>query len=174
MFRDDDGGWLNNGGYIVDVVTSAAVNAGVIRERSPSMRQSLRDKEEFVYSGEKREGGGISRREGTPVMEDNDPEVDEKEIERAMRERMARILFLFESQGVDTIVLGSYGTGVFRNRVEMVARIWKEMLVDAPHTANGSPGWEGKGRFRKSFRKVVFAVLGRETFEEFWRVFHGR
>ncbi|EIM80559.1 uncharacterized protein STEHIDRAFT_104844 [Stereum hirsutum FP-91666 SS1] len=126
VFRDDDGGWLDGGGYTVDVVTSAAVNAGVVRQNSQI---------------------------------DHDGEGDEVDIEWAMRERMARVLFLFEIQGVDTIVLGSFGTGVFRNRVNMVARIWKELL------------WKGTGRFRNSFGKVVFAVLGKETFEEFGRVF---
>lgn len=179
MFRDDDGGWLDGGGYTVDLVTSAAVNAGVVRQNSQSMRQSLRDKEDFIDEGEKSGAVGSNGREGTPEMECDDPEADERDIERAMRERMARVLFLFESQGVDTIVLGSFGTGVFRNRVNMVAMIWKEMLVERPgskedNLMDGSDAWRGKGRFRESFGKIVFAVLGRETFEEFRRVFEDK
>ena len=39
---------------------------------------------------------------------------DEVTIEAEMRERMARILFLFDQQGIRNVVLGSFGTGVFR------------------------------------------------------------
>lgn len=175
VFRDDDGGWLDGGGYTVDVVTSAAVNAGVVRQNSQSMRQSLMDKEDFVGEEEERREEPSNGREGTPEVDD-DGESDEVDIEWAMRERMARVLFLFEIQGVDTIVLGSFGTGVFRNRVNMVARIWKELLVERPDSnedepMDGSDKWKGTERFRDSFGKVVFAVLGKETFEEFRRVF---
>ncbi|KAH9042764.1 hypothetical protein EDB85DRAFT_2139299 [Lactarius pseudohatsudake] len=48
---------------------------------------------------------------------------------RTMRERMARILFLFEQRGLRNIVLGSFGTGVFRNDVGMVADIWFDLLA---------------------------------------------
>lgn len=79
----------------------------------------------------------------------------EADIEVAMRERMGRILFLCESQGATDLVLGSFGTGVFKNSVEMVSRVWKELLVD-----------EG-ARFKESFENVVLAVLGEETFKIF-------
>lgn len=75
-----------------------------------------------------------------------------------MKERMARLLFLFESQGVRDVVLGSFGTGVFRNKVSMVAGIWAELLL------------EDGARYKHSFERVVFAVLGRETFDEFKEV----
>jgi uncharacterized protein (TIGR02452 family) len=39
---------------------------------------------------------------------------EEVKIEAAMKERMARVLFLFSKQGVRNVVLGSFGTGVFR------------------------------------------------------------
>ena len=48
----------------------------------------------------------------------------EKKIEDAMRERMGRILALFEMKGATSLVLGSFGTGVLQNDVGMVARIW--------------------------------------------------
>jgi len=48
---------------------------------------------------------GVARRAG---------EGAEVRIEAAMRERMARVLFLFSQQGVRNVVLGSFGTGVFR------------------------------------------------------------
>ena len=84
---------------------------------------------------------------------------DESDLDAAMRERMARVLYLFERQGVRNLVLGSFGTGVFRNRVELVAEAWKELLVGK------------KARFRHSFDRVVFAILGNATYLTFQSVF---
>jgi len=80
FFRDDDGGWTEP--LEADVLVSAAVNAGVVRN-SLYGRVTGKDKEET-------------------------------RIEAAMKERMARILFLFSEQGVRNVVLGSFGTGVFQ------------------------------------------------------------
>jgi uncharacterized protein (TIGR02452 family) len=118
IIRDDGGGWTDP--LTVDVLTSPAVNAGVVLKKHP----------------------------GSEVT-----------VEEAMRERMGRILFLFEEQGVPDLVLGSFGTGVFRNDVGMVARIWAELLL--------SPG----ARYKDSFDNVLFAVLGRDTFKTFQDVF---
>lgn len=84
---------------------------------------------------------------------------EEPKIEAAMRERMARILFLFEIQGARDVVLGSFGTGVFRNDVTTVATIWADLLL--------VPG----ARFAGSFDHLVFAILGAETFATFKTVF---
>jgi uncharacterized protein (TIGR02452 family) len=81
-------------------------------------------------------------------------EAASERVREEMYERMARILFLFEVQGIDSIVLGSFGTGVFRNDVRMVAEFWLQLL---------RPG----SRFEKSFRNVVFGVIGHETFLKF-------
>ncbi|TFY60262.1 hypothetical protein EVJ58_g5265 [Rhodofomes roseus] len=127
VFRDDDGGWIEP--LDVDVLTSAAVNAGVVRQR-------LHDR--------------------------LDDAAVEGKVETVMRERMARILYLFEKQGVKSLVLGSFGTGVFRNNVNLVANVWADLLVE--------PG----ARFKSTFDHVVFAILGRATFEEFERVLEQR
>ena len=75
-------------------------------------------------------------------------------IESTMRERMARILRLFELKGSQTIVLGSFGTGAFGNDVGTIARIWAELL--------------GKGgRFEKSFAVVDFAIIDEGTLGTF-------
>ena len=108
----------------VDVITSAGVNAGVVRRY---LRQRKSEDESGIYA--------------------------------AMKERMARILFLFERHGVRHVVLGSFGTGVFRNSVEMVAGIWAELL-----TAEDA-------RFKHSFDHVYFAILGHSTFETFKNTF---
>lgn len=83
----------------------------------------------------------------------------EEEIARVMKERMARILYLFEQSGVPDLVLGSFGTGVFRNTVRVVASIWLDLLV-----VDGA-------RFKGSFDHVVFAILDRETYDEFQKTF---
>lgn len=47
-----------------------------------------------------------------------------------MRECMVRILFLFEQQGIQNIVLSSFGTGVFCNNVSMIADIRGAALIN--------------------------------------------
>ena len=87
-----------------------------------------------------------------------DPLLEQK-IEDTMRERMGRILELFEYRGARDLVLGSFGTGAFENDVGMVAKIWRELL------------YERGARFRESFNSVVFAIPDSRTLEEFDRVF---
>ncbi|KAI8978251.1 hypothetical protein BD414DRAFT_421992 [Trametes punicea] len=127
VFRNDSGDWVEP--IQVDVLTSPAVNAGIVRS--------------------------------TPHGRVAGPEVEVK-IEEVMRERMARILYLFEIKGVKSLVLGSFGTGVFRNNVKTIATIWADLLMG------------DNARFRESFDHVVFAILGKETYEEFKAVFESR
>ena len=122
VFRTDSGKLIEP--VQIDVVTSAAVNAGVVRRQVAG-------------------------------------EAEEVKIGEVMKERMGRILFLFETQGIKDLVLGSFGTGVFRNRVPLVAGIWAELLI--------APG----ARFTNSFDRVAFAILGHPTFVEFRDVFNG-
>ena len=84
----------------------------------------------------------------------------EVEIEKEMSERMGRILYLFECKGVRSIILGAFGTGVFRNSVTSVARIWAHLLL-LP-----------EARFKDSFDCVIFAISGEETFADFQRTFN--
>ncbi|TFK26269.1 hypothetical protein FA15DRAFT_297969 [Coprinopsis marcescibilis] len=120
LLRDDAGGW--HAPIEVEVVTSPAVNAGVVRRAAED-----EDAEELVISS-------------------------------TMKERMARILYLFEKQGIKNLVLGSFGTGVFQNRVQLVCELWVQLLI-------------GEGaRFGKSFDRVMFAVLGPPTFKTFQEV----
>jgi len=128
VFRDDAGAWLPP--HQIEVVTCAAVNAGVVRERA-----------------------------GESPNRDSDVGA---RIEGVMRERMARILFLFEQQGLRNVVLGSFGTGVFRNDVSMIADIWFDLLA------------EGGARFLHSFDRVVFGIIDKRTAERFKAVFESR
>ncbi|KAH9485758.1 hypothetical protein JR316_0002673 [Psilocybe cubensis] len=137
FFRSDSGEWLPP--IEVDVVSSAAVNAGVVRRRF-RINQDLEAGEE----------DGNAR----------DENMVEQDISAAMRERMGRILSVFERHNVRNLVLGSFGTGVFRNKVEVVADIWKNLLVG------------DNARFKHSFDRVVFAVLGHATFQVFQQTFY--
>jgi uncharacterized protein (TIGR02452 family) len=83
----------------------------------------------------------------------------ERDIRRAMRERMARVLFLFERRRVRHLVLGSFGTGVFQNDVATVAQLWAELLC--------GPG----ARFARSFQYVAFAVMDSPTYLQFKHAF---
>lgn len=76
-----------------------------------------------------------------------------------MRERMGRILALFEDRGDKWLVLGSYGTGVFRNHVETVAKIWADLLL------------REDSRFNGAFERVDFAIVGNDTYERFVAAF---
>lgn len=126
LFRDDAGSWLEP--LSVDILTSAAVNAGDLRAKNRTSNATKRA-------------------------------ALESRIETEMKERMARIVHLFTLKGVRNLVLGSFGTGVFQNNVELVVNLWKELLV-----GSNAP-------FEGSFDRVVFAVLGRKTFETFESVF---
>ncbi|KAJ3541053.1 hypothetical protein NMY22_g4048 [Coprinellus aureogranulatus] len=83
----------------------------------------------------------------------------EKRIEETMKERMGRILELFEHRGASNLVLGSFGTGVFQNDVRMVAKTWRQLLRD--------PG----ARFRFSFNNILFAIPDASTAQEFKGIF---
>ncbi|KDQ12133.1 hypothetical protein BOTBODRAFT_135022 [Botryobasidium botryosum FD-172 SS1] len=86
----------------------------------------------------------------------------EDKIEREMTERMGRLLYLFEKEGVKDIVLGSFGTGVFRNNVSVIARMWADLLA--------VPG----ARFGSSFERVMFAIIDERTLAEFETAFNAR
>ncbi|KAF8149546.1 hypothetical protein B0H34DRAFT_667763 [Crassisporium funariophilum] len=114
LFRDDHGEWLPPIG--VDVLTSPAVNAGLVRK--------------------------LKRRSKSEI---------EGRIQEVMKERMGRILALFENQGARNLVLGSFGTGVFQNDVTDMAQIWQELLH--------APG----ARFATSFDNIYFTIPDPKT-----------
>ena len=61
--------------------------------------------------------------------------VSNKECDDAMRSRIRHILFAAIEEGVETIILGAYGCGVFKNDPKTVAQIFKEELVGCPFKA---------------------------------------
>jgi uncharacterized protein (TIGR02452 family) len=127
FFRDEDAKWTKP--ISIEVLTSAAVNAGEVRKSNHARQRGA--------------------------------DATEKEIITVMRERMGRILYLFEIKGVKNLVLGSFGTGVFRNEVNVIARLWAELL--------SGPA----SRFGRSFDRVFFAILGKKTYVDFANAFNG-
>jgi uncharacterized protein (TIGR02452 family) len=67
-------------------------------------------------------------------------------LEPAMRRRAELVLRTAQGHGVDKLVLGAWGCGVFRNDPRMVARIFSELLCL-------------NGPFDGVFTEVVFAVF---------------
>jgi uncharacterized protein (TIGR02452 family) len=106
VFRDDAGELLYQP-YLLSILTSAAPNAGAIRQNTPEL---------------------------------------EAQIPAVFRERAQYVLALAASKGVDALILGAWGCGVFRNDPTMVARTFAELL---------RPGGDWHGRFAT----VRFAVL---------------
>lgn len=63
-----------------------------------------------------------------------------------MEKRMSKILGMFAYLRCETIILGAYGCGVFRNSPATVAEIWNKLL---------------RGKFNGIFRTVCFSILDR-------------
>lgn len=108
VFRTDEGTLLAEP-YTVDFITSAAPNAGVIRQNEPQQEAS---------------------------------------IEGVLHERGGKLLALAASQGCETLLLGAWGCGVFRNDPPMVAEMFRAQLGP-------------EGPFWGRFLHVHFAVLDR-------------
>ena len=68
------------------------------------------------------------------------------QIPTVMTERTAKVLALAVSKGHETIILGAWGCGVFRNEPATIASIFREVLF-------------GEMRFIERFKRVVFAVF---------------
>nr|GAT58114.1 predicted protein [Mycena chlorophos] len=124
--RDDAGAWLAP--VTADVLTSAAVNANTLHR-------------------------WLNVPSSAPL-----PDEARIEVEGIMRARMARILSAFARNldGKSTIILGSFGTGAFRNNVDFVARTWAELL---------------QGPFKDVFARVVFAVIDDGSWKMFKEMF---
>lgn len=69
------------------------------------------------------------------------------QIQAVLSRRAEKVLLLAAAQGHDTLVLGAWGCGVFRNDPQDVAGVFAELL--------------GRPAFARSFRRVVFAIYDR-------------
>ena len=69
--------------------------------------------------------------------------VSDEEAERAMQHRIDSVLYAAWDQGVEVLVLGAFGCGVFGNDLVSVSRQFAKLL---------------KGKYKNCFREAVFAV----------------
>ncbi|KAH6910241.1 hypothetical protein BKA70DRAFT_1466652 [Coprinopsis sp. MPI-PUGE-AT-0042] len=139
----DDAGMA--GPLEVDMITSPAVNAGDVRNKYD--RKRWRKDEDEAGDAWKQDKSGKwaknkAKKASKPKATEDDsdesaselPEAKSKEeleemIDAEMYERMARVLYLCQIQSIPNLVLGSFGTGVFRNDVKTVADMWMRLLV---------------------------------------------
>lgn len=87
-------------------------------------------------------------------------DADDQQIESVMKGRIRYILDVAALHGHQTIVLGAYGCGVFRNDPAKVAEYFHDVLVR-----------EG---FKHSFERIVFAVLDRTAGQKTFKAFEDR
>lgn len=79
-------------------------------------------------------------------------------IEPTLRRRTELVLSIASMHGVEHLVLGAWGCGVFRNEPRMVAKIFAEFL-------------QTPGKFAGAFQSVTFAVLDRSPDQSTYRAF---
>lgn len=79
-------------------------------------------------------------------------------IEKTMLNRIDKILALFYANNIDTLILGAWGCGVFRNNPEDIARYFAHFL-------------SSKGKYACAFNNIIFAVLDRSKNKENYRAF---
>lgn len=66
------------------------------------------------------------------------------ETEEVFRKRIDKVLAIASKQKVDTLILGAWGCGVFRNEPNDVANLFKDIISK---------------KYAGAFKKIVFAVL---------------
>lgn len=78
----------------------------------------------------------------------------QRRIDEVMMERIRYVLAVSEQHHVDTLILGAWGCGVFRNHPEDIARNFRDVLRE-------KPGF--------NIPNIVFAILDRDgkTYEVF-------
>lgn len=79
-------------------------------------------------------------------------------IEPALRRRAELVLTIAQAHGIERLILGAWGYGVFRNDPKLVAAVFADLLKPT-------------GKFSNVFSQVVFAVFDRSTGETTYRAF---
>jgi hypothetical protein len=82
---------------------------------------------------------------------------DPEATRNAMTERVRRLLHVFKANGHDSLVLGAFGCGVFKNNPFDVAVIFRQHLQS--------------NAYKNSFKRIVFAVLNANMCRVFEQVF---
>lgn len=92
---------------------------------------------------------GVVRRQGTKE--------DKKAINAVMKRRIEKILLVAAKYEHETLILGAFGCGVFKNKPDDVANLFKEVLH--------------QDTFRTQFKKIVFATYDSTHEEKTYRTF---
>ncbi|MEP6929685.1 MAG: TIGR02452 family protein, partial [Flavobacterium sp.] len=83
------------------------------------------------------------------------------ETEQTFKKRMDKVLAIASQQKNDTIILGAWGCGVFRNEPKDVAHLFKEIITE---------------KYAGSFKKIIFAVFDnsekKSNYKHFEEVFN--
>lgn len=74
-------------------------------------------------------------------------------VEQTMLQRMDKVLAVFVANGIENLVLGAWGCGVFQNEPKNIAQYFAHFLVN-------------KGKYSRAFNSVLFAVLDRSAVQE--------
>ncbi|MFK7926029.1 MAG: TIGR02452 family protein [Bacteroidia bacterium] len=82
------------------------------------------------------------------------------DVAAVMRVRTKKVLALAAYHHIDTLILGAWGCGVFKQEPKDVAGYFAELLLEGP--------------FRNVFSRVIFAVLDRSPEERFVSPFRER
>lgn len=82
--------------------------------------------------------------------------VSEEQNRQYCTSRIKMVLSIAAEQKVDTLILGAYGCGVFKQNPDEIATTFATSLA---------------GDFRNVFERVVFAIPGGKNYEAFARVF---
>lgn len=85
----------------------------------------------------------------------------EEKIFNVMEERIRRIIKIAIINGNTSIVLGAFGCGVFRNKIEDIASMFKEVLIG-----------EGYASFFTNITFAVYDKSGNEAVEKFKKYFY--
>ncbi|MFK7031453.1 TIGR02452 family protein [Flavobacterium oreochromis] len=68
------------------------------------------------------------------------------QIEEVFSQRIKKVLHIANQQKVDTLILGAWGCGVFRNDPQMVAELFKKVIDQ---------------EYANAFKRIVFAIYDR-------------
>ncbi|CAF1235804.1 unnamed protein product [Rotaria sp. Silwood1] len=78
-------------------------------------------------------------------------------VKSTMMERIKRLLYVFEANKHDSLILGAFGCGVFKNNPFDVAVMFRQHLES--------------DEFKNSFKRIIFAVLDADMYQVFKEVF---
>jgi uncharacterized protein (TIGR02452 family) len=71
--------------------------------------------------------------------------ISEEDIQKCFIERAERVLQVAIKNGHDSIILGAWGCGVFKNDSKAVSKIFKDLL---------------ETKFKGCFKRIIFAIKG--------------